>query len=135
MAWALFTDGHLRYYDKTAELHKIQVRDIDYVVTENPFPGGEIKKHSYKGRVEAFKNLCFAVGMVIQFAKSIEVKYQLIRPVDWKSFYDVTKRTPEAIQDILRAELTGVNNDRDLQDAIFIGMYFIDRVMLRMEDT
>jgi hypothetical protein len=135
MAWALFNDGHLRTYGKADKeaLHKLQVRDIDIVVTENPFPGGHIKKHSYKGRAESFKALCFAVGAIYGFAFSREAEIQLIRPVDWKTFYSLTKKTNGDMQKTIRVKLTEVEADEDIHDAILIGMYFIEHVMLRME--
>lgn len=132
-AFALFINERLCYYDKVKELDEIPDKDIDYIVTENPYPGGKINQYSYKGRVETFRKLCFAVGMVMQFAKSIGAVYQLVRPVDWKSFYKLTKKTPEHIQDTIRTQLTGIQGDEDLQDAILIGRYFVEHVCVRME--
>jgi hypothetical protein len=132
-AFALFIDERLVYYDRVKDLIGIPDKDIDYVVTENPYPGGKIETYSYKGRSESFRTLCFAVGMVMQFAKSIGAVYQLVRPVDWKSFYQLTKKTPEPIKDTIRTQLTGVQGDGDLQDAILIGRYFVEHVYVRME--
>ena len=132
-AFAYFRDGRLCYFDRVDELDKIPDHDIDYVVTEDPYPGGNIKKYSYKGWAESYGNLKLAVGMVIQFSKSIRATYQLIRPVDWKTFYSLTKKTPAEIQDTIRTQLTGIQGDEDLQDAILIGRYFIEHVMARIE--
>ena len=132
-AFALFRDERLCYCDKVKELVRIPDQDVDYVVTENPYPGGKIDTYSYRGRSESFRTLCFAVGMVIQFAQSIGAVYQLVRPVDWKSFYKLTKKTPASVQESIRTQLTGIQGDEDLQDAVLIGKYFVEHVMVRLE--
>jgi hypothetical protein len=135
MAFAYFRDGRLCYFDHVKELEKIPDRDVDYVVTEDPYPGGDIRKHSHGIRAESYKHLCFAVGMVIQYAKSIHAEYRLIRPVDWKSFYSLTAQTPVQIQETIRTQLSKVKDDRDIQDAILIGRYFIEHMMAGLENT
>jgi len=132
-AFALFNNEILCYCDKVKELDEIPDKDVDYVVTESPYPGGKIKQYSYKGRAETFKTLCFAVGMVIQFSKSIGAQYQLVRPVDWKSFYKLTKKTPANIQETIRTQLTDIQSDKDLQDAVLIGRYFVEHLSARLE--
>lgn len=74
-----------------------------------------------------------AVGMVIQYSKSIGAQYQLIRPVDWKTFYSLTNKTSAEIQDTIRTQLTGIQGDEDLQDAVLIGKYFIEHISVKME--
>ena len=135
MAFAYFRDGRLCYFDRVEELEKIPDHDIDYVVTEDPYPGGNIKKYSSKGWAETYGNLKLAVGMVIQFSKSIGAQYKLIRPIDWKSFYGLTKKTPANIQDTTREQITGIQADRDLQDAVLIGKYFVEHLSVRLEPS
>jgi len=70
--------------------------------------------------------------MVIQFAKSVGAQYQLVRPVDWKRFYGLTKKTAVDMRETIRAQLTGVEGDEDLQDAVLIGRYFVEHLAVRL---
>ena len=132
-AFALFIDSSLCYCDKVKELEDIPDKDVGYIITENPYPGGKINKYSYRGRSETFKRICFDVGMVLQLEKSVGAQYWLVRPVDWKSFYKLTKKTPVEIQETIREQLTGVKDDKDLQDAVLIGRYFVEHLAVRIE--
>jgi len=132
MAYALFENGQCVYYDKIDKLNCLTVSEspVEMIITEDPYPGGKIRIYSYKGYSETFKKLCFAVGMVIQFADSINAEYRLIRPVDWKTYWSLTKNTPEELQHIIRTEITQVADNEDVQDAILIGKYYIEHVKL-----
>lgn len=138
MAYAVFNEqGKCFNYDTIEKLDlssvldcKLVVPDISIIVTENPYPCGRIRQYSSKGYSETFKKLCFAVGMIIQFANSIGAEYRLIRPVDWKRYWSLTKKTPADLQKRIREEITGVDDDEDIQDAILIGKYYIEYVMV-----
>lgn len=136
MAYAVFWDGKLRDGGKTKNLCNLglemqaRVLPLGYVVTEDPYPGGNIKIYSYRGQVHTLKTLCFAVGKIIQLAESLGAEYELIRPVKWKTFYGLVKNTPAAIQKEIREKITGIKDDEDLQDAIMIGRYFIDHKLV-----
>jgi len=130
MAYAVFRDGQLCFYDKFRTTKELCVTNADIVVTEDPYLGGDAKKYSSRGHIDTFKKLCFAVGMISLLAQALEAELELIRPVDWKSFYRLTKRTPEEIQKEYRIQLTGGVLDEDVQDAILIGTYYIDHVLI-----
>jgi len=130
MAYAVFRDGQLCFYDKFRTTKELCVTNADVVVTEDPYLGGNAKKYSSRGHIDTFKKLCFAVGMISLIAQALEAEFVLVRPVDWKSFYSLTKRTPARIQEEIRAHLTGGVLDEDIQDAIMIGRYYIDHVLV-----
>ena len=132
MAYAVFRDGDLCFYDKFRTTRELCVTNADVVVTEEPYCRKlKEKDYSYSntGRIGTFRKLCYAVGMISLIAQVLEAKIELIRPVDWKSFYSLTVRTPENIQEAIRSQLTGGVLDGDEQDAILIGMYYIDHVL------
>jgi len=129
MAYAIFENGKVIFYDKIFKFNDIKPDLADMLVTEDPYPAGSIKKYSYKGWVETFKKLCFAVGRIIEFAEINHVEYKLIRPVDWKRYWSLTKRTSETLQQRIRTEITEVEGSEDIQDAILIGKYYIEHVM------
>jgi hypothetical protein len=130
MAYVVFKANKMSGHGKIENLNDLRVGFIDLIVTEDPYPGGNIKKYSYRGYANSFKKLCFAVGMVIQYAKTIRTEYRLIRPLDWKGFYNLTKNTSELIQKRIREQLTGFTDDEHLQDAALLGIYYIDHVMV-----
>ena len=132
MAYAVFRDGQLCFYDKFRTTKELCVTNADVVVTEDPYLGGDAKKYSYRGHVDTFKKLCFAVGMISVLAAALEAEFVLIRPVDWKSHYSLTKRTTENVQAIIREQLTGGVQDEDIQDAILIGRYYIDNILVEV---
>jgi len=130
MAYAVFDDGQLVYHGKFTHTRELFVTKADFVVTEDPYLGGNAIPFSNNKWVNSFKQLCFAVGMIALMAQAMEADFKLIRPVDWKSFYELTKKTPPSIQETIRAQLTGGVLDEDIQDAILIGTYYIDHVMV-----
>ena len=130
MAYAIFHGDQLVYHDKFSHTRELCITDADIVVTEDPYLGGPARAFSSGKWVNTFKELCFAVGMIALMAQAMEAKLVLIRPVDWKSFYELTKKTPPKIQETIRAQLTGGVLDEDIQDAILIGTYYIDHVMV-----
>jgi len=130
MAYAVFKDGRLVYHDKFRTTKELCVTDADIVVTEDPYLGGYAKKYSSRGHIDTFKKLCFAVGMVALISQVMEAELVLVRPVDWKTFYSLTIKTPARIQAEIRAQLTGGVLDEDEQDAILIGTYYIDHVLV-----
>jgi hypothetical protein len=79
MAYAVFRDGQLCFYDKFRYTKELCVTNADIVVTEDPYPGGDAKKYSYRGHVDTFKKLCFAVGMISVIAAALEVELVLIQ--------------------------------------------------------
>lgn len=133
MAYAVFKEGQLVYHDKFRTTKELCVTNADIVVTEEPYCRKlKEKDYSYsnRGRLGTFRKLCYAVGMISLMAQALEAEFVLIRPVDWKSFYKLTVRTPEELQKEYRIQLTGGVLDEDLQDAILIGMYYIDHVLV-----
>jgi hypothetical protein len=52
--------------------------------------------------------------------------------MDWKTYYDLTKKTPVNLQEMIRTEITGGVHDEDIQEAILIGRYFIDKILLEV---
>lgn len=128
MAYAIFNDNKLVYHDKFRYTREICITDADIVVTEDPYLGGDARKYSSRGHINTFKKLCMAVGMIALIAEACKAEFVTIRPVDWKGFYSLTKKTPVKIQETIRAQLTGGVLDEDEQDAILIGMYYIDHV-------
>jgi len=130
MAYAVFREGRLVYHDKFRTTRELCVTNADVVVTEDPYLGGDAKKYSSRGHVDTFKKLCFAVGMVSVIAAALEAEFVLIRPLDWKTFYSLTIKTPANIQETIRSQLTGGIQGEDIQDAILIGTYYIDHVLV-----
>jgi hypothetical protein len=133
MAYAVFEEGQLVYHDKFRTTKELCVTNADVVVTEEPYCRlGKGKDYSYsnKGRLGTFRKLCYAVGMISLMAQALKAELVLIRPVDWKSVYSLTKKTPPRIQEEIRAHLTGGVLDEDEQDAILIGTYYIDHVLV-----
>ncbi|MBN2323820.1 MAG: hypothetical protein JXQ30_08795, partial [Spirochaetes bacterium] len=118
------------FYDKFRTTRELCVTDADVVVTEDPYLGSDAKKYNSRGYVNTFKKLCFAVGMISVIATVLEAEFVLVKPVDWKSFYSLTKDTPETIRETIRAHLIGAATDPDIQDAILIGRYYIDHAMI-----
>lgn len=133
MAYAVFKEGQLVYHDKFRTTKELCVTNADVVVTEEPYlRKGNSRDYSYSktGRVGTFRTLCYAVGMISLMAQVLEAEIVLIRPLDWKSFYSLTVRTPEELQKEYRIQLTGGVLDEDEQDAILIGTYYIDHVLV-----
>jgi len=134
-AFALFENEKILmqgYYNKIDDLGTSYYLP-EIVVTEKPYLGGAVKAYSEGKRLMDFRNMCFAVGKVISYAERIGAYWRLIRPVDWKTFYGLTKLTPIALQQEIREQLTGVKDDEHIQDAILIGQYFRDHVLPQEE--
>lgn len=129
-AYAIFHDQELVATGQVSRLKALPPGRLDYVITEDPYPRGEIKAYSYKGNVVTFKKLCFAVGKIQLFAELKKAKVILVRPVDWKGFYEVDRRTSAELQEQYRSQLTGIEGPADVQDAVLIGMYGRDVVLM-----
>ena len=118
------------------DLNELPIADqtVDVIVTERPYIGGNVKKYSAGSRVQTFETLCYAIGEIIHLAKTIGAEYKLIRPVDWKPYFKLTKKTSMLMQKSIREELTGVTDSEDIQDAILIGRYFLDHRRISEKD-
>jgi hypothetical protein len=85
MAYAVFRDGQLCFYDKFRYTKELCVTNADIVVTEGLYLRGDAKKYYYRGHVDIFKKLCFAVCMISVIAAVLKAELVLIQPVDWKT--------------------------------------------------
>ena len=137
-AYALFRDEKLSRYDKVPGIpgieelliacHDIDYIDIDLIVTENMYHGKNIG---------TLKKLCYEVGKVIYIADLHGIKYKLVRSVDWMSHHGLTNMTPAMSvylpKKIILHETGFEADDDDIQAAILIGLYVIERARLGMK--
>jgi hypothetical protein len=72
-------------YNKFRYTKELCVTNADIVVTEGPYLRGDAKKYYYRGHVDIFKKLCFAVCMISVIAAVLKAELVLIQPVDWKT--------------------------------------------------
>jgi hypothetical protein len=84
MAYALFQNKKLVYYDQRESLSELHISDvsIDFVIAEDPYLCENVRKYFVGKRVQTFKILCFAVGKIIYLAETLGAEYKLIRTVD-----------------------------------------------------
>ena len=132
-AYAEFTDGKLKNYGKVKSIHAIKCIDIiggpDLIVAEDMY---------HKHNIETLKKLCYEVGKIIYIADYYRIKYKLVRPVDWMNHHGLTNMTP-AMSVYLPKKIilheTGVEtDDDDIQAAILIGLYVIERARMGYDD-
>ena len=132
-AYALFLDDKLSCFDKVDGIPDIEdivamIIDLDMIVTEDMYLGMN---------VDTLKKLCYEVGKVIYVADMHQVKYLLIGPHNWEAHHGLLKKKYEYIK-ILKKQLilseTGIETeDVDIQSAILIGLYVIERKRLGLE--
>lgn len=141
-AIAVFTDGgRLEDVETCVELDPNAFRHftgVSRVITEEPYlaPESKDQKHTRakaynygtQGAFHTFRSLCYAVGMVHQFARELGARVVMVRPSDWKRFYRVTKTTAPAIRKQIRRQVAGFEGNEDMQDAVLIGRYWIEHV-------
>ena len=132
-AYALYLDDKLSCFDKVPGIDDIEdilsmIADLDLIVTEDMY---------HKKNIAILKKLCYEVGKVIYIANTHGIKYKLIRPVDWKTHHGLTLKNNtyiSALQKHIILKTTGFEvEDDDIQSAILIGLYVIERARLGME--
>ncbi len=132
-AYAEFIDDKLKHYGKVDNIQAIKGLDNnggpDLIVTEDMY---------HKHNIDTLKKLCYEVGKVIYIADLHGIKYKLVRPVDWMSHHGLTNMTP-AMSVYLPKKIilheTGVEtDDDDIQAAILIGLYVIERARMGYDD-
>jgi len=132
MAYAIFEDSVLKDFGKSENIGKVIIdAGPDVVITERPYIGGNVKQFSHRGRANTFEKLCYAVGIIAGFAGYVGAKFQLARPVEWKSAFGLTKRNPPVVRAAIRHKLAGSSKNADVQDAIMIGRYYTDHVLVK----
>lgn len=132
-AYALYLDDKLSDYNKVPGIDGIEgliltKPRIDLIVTEDMYLGMN---------VETLKKLCYEVGKLIYVAETHDIKYRLVRPLDWQRHHGLLKKRADYIkvlkkQIILNATGQQIEDD-DIQDAVLIGLYVIERARLGME--
>jgi len=128
MAYAIFEDSVLKDFGKSENIGKVIIdAKPDVVITERAYLGGDVKRYVNKGWIETFEKLSWAIGIVASFAGYIGAKFKLVRPVDWKTSFGLTKKNPTEIHEAIRAELLKYSDNEDVQDAIMIGQYYIKK--------
>ncbi len=132
-AYALYLDDKLSCFDKVPGIDDIEhiaamITDLDLIVTEDMY---------YKKNIDTLKKLCYEIGKIIYIADLHQIKYRLIRPVDWQIHHGLALKNNICIS-ILQKQIilntTGFEiEDNDIQSAILIGLYVIERARLGME--
>ncbi len=132
-AYALFLDDKLSFYEKVPELIDINALIlsrpyIDLIVTEDMY---------HRKNIDTLKKLCYEVGKVIYIADLHKIKYRLVRPIDWQTHHGLTLKNNiyiSTLQKQIIFNTTGAEvDDDDIQSAILIGLYVIERARLEME--
>lgn len=132
-AYALYVDDKLSCFDKVPEISDIKdfipmIIDLDLIVTEDMY---------HKMNIDTLKKLCYEVGKVIYIAEIHKIKYKLIRPYDWERHHGLLQKTPEYIKVLKKLIILNTTGreieDDDIQDAVLIGLYVIERARLGME--
>ena len=125
-AYALFLDDKLSCFDKVPGITDIEdlvmmIVDLDLIVTEDMYLGMN---------VSVLKKLCYEVGKIIYVAESHQVKYRLIRPLDWKRHHGLLQKKPEyetLLQKQIIKNTTGQDiEDEDIRAAVLIGLCDIE---------
>lgn len=140
-AYALYRDDKLSCYDKVSGIPEIEefitecqdittaCRDIDLILAEDMYCGVNFL---------TIKKLCYEIGKLIYVADKHKIEYRLIRPVDWMSHHGLTNKNPEYVKDIQKLiiwnETDVKTDDDDVQAAILIGLYVIERVRMGYDD-
>lgn len=132
-AYALFLNDELSFYEKVPSIieigNLILARPyIDLIVTEDMYLGMN---------VDTLKKLCHEVGKIIYIAELHQIKYKLVRPYDWEGHHGLLQKQSDYIK-ILKHQIifneTGEEiDDDDIQSAVLIGLYIIERTRLGIE--
>ncbi len=132
-AYAMFKDNRLVYFEKSDNNNNevenyLLINNIDLIVTEDMY---------HNKNIDTLKKLCYEVGKVIYIADLHKIKYRLVRPVDWQAHHGLTLKNNIYISKLQRQIIyntTGMEtDDDDIQSAILIGLYVIERARLGME--
>ncbi len=132
-AYALFLFSDLAEHGKADGISQLvemmSLHDLDLIATEDMY---------HKQNVDTLKKLCYEVGKVIYIADTYGIKYRLIRPVDWKNHHGLTGINPEYVnivqKKIVLSETCVETDDDDIQAAILIGLYVIERARMGYDD-
>ena len=125
-AYAKFYGDRLTGYAKIKGILAIEsiitVNSFDLIVTEDMYLGMN---------VDTLKKLCYEVGKVIYIADLHNIKYKLVGPHNWEAHHGLLKKKYEYIT-ILKKQIilneTGIETDDvDIQSAILMGLYVIER--------
>ena len=131
-AYAVFKNDILIDYDEVDLIIYIEeiinMNNFDLIVTEDMYLGMN---------VDTLKKLCYEVGKIIYIAELHQIKYKLVRPYDWEQHHGLLQKSSDYIK-ILKHQIifneTGEEiDDDDIQSAILIGLYVIERARLGME--
>jgi len=133
-AFALFVGDKLKYYEKSESIKEMEryflIHDVDLIVTEDMY---------HNKNIDTLKKLCYEVGKVIYIADLHNIKYRLVKPVDWQAHHGLTLKNNTYISKLQKQIIlntTGVEtDDEDEQAAILIGLYVIERARLGMKWT
>ena len=128
-AYALFKNDNLKYYDKTDGIIPIEgivlISSLDLIVTEDMY---------HKNNIDILKKLCYEVGKVIYIANIHNVKYRLIRPVDWQTHHGLTLKNNTYISTLQKKIILNTTGfeieDDEIQSAILVELYVIERARL-----
>ncbi len=131
-AYALFKDNNLVEFNKVDNLEVIggmnSLLYTDLIVTEDMY---------HDKNIDTLKKLCYEVGKVIYIADLHQIKYRLVRPIDWQTHHGLTLKNNlyiSTLQKQIIYNTTGAEvDDGDEQAAILIGLYVIERARLGME--
>ena len=131
-AYALFKNEKLIDHGKLPSLLPIGAitltNTIDLIVTEDMY---------HNKNIDTLKKLCYEVGKLIYIADLHNIKYRLVRPVDWQAHHGLTLKNNiyiSKLQKQIILNTTGMEtDDEDEQAAILIGLYVIERARLGMK--
>ena len=131
-AYALFRDNEFANCGKVSSLLNIGTasltNNVDLIVTEDMY---------HNKNIGTLKKLCYEVGKVIYIADLHNIKYCLVRPIDWQVHHGLTLKNNiyiSKLQKQIILNTTGVEtDDEDEQAAILIGLYVIERARLGMK--
>ena len=131
-AYALFKDNKLVGFEKSEGIkdmdYYLYTHKIDLIVTEDMY---------HSKNIDTLKKLCYEVGKVIYIADLHNIKYRLVRPVDWQEHHGLTLKNNTYIPKLQKQIIfntTGMKtDDEDEQAAILIGLYVIERARLGMK--
>ncbi len=131
-AYAVFNNKELMRHGKIDSVKEISqsflIGNIDLIVTEDMY---------HNKNIGTLKKLCYEVGKVIYIADLHNIKYCLIRPIDWQVHHGLTLKNNiyiSKLQKQIISNTTGVEtDDEDEQAAILIGLYVIERARLGMK--
>jgi len=132
-AYALFLNDELSFYEKVPS-----IIEVGNLILARPYIDLIITEDMYLGmNVETLKKLCYEVGKVIYIADLHNIKYILIGPHNWEAHHGLLKKKYEYFKTLKKQIIlneTGVETDDvDIQSAILMGLYVIERMRLGLE--